>query len=66
MVDAGFQRLALAVIKDALHQWKKSGAKEAKEFLESDMRPFVEAAGLEFDDTSLCRLLRANGLVPKA
>ena len=33
MGNAGFQRLALDVIKDALHQWKKSGAKEAKEFL---------------------------------
>ena len=66
MGNAGFQRLALDVIKDALHQWKKSGAKEAKEFLESDMRPFVEAAGLELDDMRLCRMLRANGLVPKA
>ena len=66
MGNAGFQRLALDVIKDALHQWKKSGAKEAKEFLESDMRPFIECAGLEFDDMRLCRMLRANGLVPKA
>jgi hypothetical protein len=49
MLDVGFQRLALAVIKDALHQWKKTGAEEAKEFLEGDMFPFLEAADLELD-----------------
>ena len=66
MLDAGYRRLALAVIKDALHQWKKTGSEEAKEFLEGDMFPFIEAADLELDGLLLRRVLRANGLVPKA
>ena len=65
MLDVGFQRLALAVIKDALHQWKKTGSEEAKEFLEGDMFPFIEAADLELDGMLLRRVLRSNGLVPK-
>ena len=63
---SGFQRLALAVIKDAFHQWKKNKSEEAKEFLEGDMWPFIDASGMELDDMRLCRMLRANGLVPKA
>ena len=64
MLDVGFQRLALAVIKDALHQWKKTGSEEAKEFLEGDMFPFLEAADLELDDIRLRQALRQSGLVP--
>ena len=60
----GHRRLALAVIRDALHQWNKRGALEAKEFLEGDMFPFLEAADLELDDVRLRRTLRKSGLVP--
>jgi len=61
---AGMRRLALSVIKDALHQWNKNKSAEAKEFLEGDMHPFVEAAGLDLEDVQLRRALRKNGLVP--
>jgi hypothetical protein len=60
----GHQRLALAVIRDALHQWDKRGAQEAREFLESDMFPFLDAADLELDDVRLRQALRKSGLVP--
>jgi hypothetical protein len=56
--------LALAVIRDALHQWEKRGALEAKEFLESDMFPFLEAADLELGNIQLRQALRKSGLVP--
>ena len=30
------------------------------------MWPFIDASGMELDDMRLCRMLRANGLVPMA
>ena len=60
----GYQCLALSVILDALRQWNKSGAPEAKKFLEGDMFPFLEAADLELDDVRLRQALINSGLVP--
>jgi hypothetical protein len=62
--DPGLRRLALSLIKDALHQWNKSGAREAKDFLEGDMWPYIEWTGMDISDARLRRALRRHGLTP--
>ena len=63
--SAGVKCLALALIKDSLHQWHKSQDPGAKSFLEGDMDPWLECAGLEPDSLELRTMLRKHGLIPK-
>jgi hypothetical protein len=69
----GYQRLALSVIAQALHDWKRrdrnpSTAEDARQFLEGGGRPFrmyMEAAGIDPDSQMMCNVMRKIGLTPK-
>ena len=69
----GHQRLALSVIAQALHDWKRrdrnpSTAEDARQFLEGGGRPFrmyMEAAGIDPDSQMMCNIMRKIGLTPK-
>ena len=60
----GYKMLALGVIKDGLHQWRKNKSMEAKLFLESDMFPYLEIAGIDIDSYKLRSMIRNEGLTP--